>query len=216
MASMGRQDEERATFLSKIGFGSSIVPIALVGFVIACADWLISDVVERNNDFCNACHLRPEVPLHIEIRHDFDARPPNNLAGLHGATQVASRAVREATRCIDCHRGVGLVGRAEVKLLAARDALVWLSGDFDEPTEMSHPLGEADCRQCHREFAASDDDAIELAFHARGVHNAELGMDCVACHSVHDGGPDPALFYLDPGHVRVQCARCHSEFQESR
>ncbi len=92
------------------------------------------DAVERQNDFCNACHL-PDGggPLHIDIRHDFDARPPHNLAGLHALRVREADAPPDPMRCIDCHGGVGLVGQARVKMLAARDALVWLSGDFEEP-----------------------------------------------------------------------------------
>ena len=53
-------------------------------------------------------------------------------------------SVANVQGCIDCHGGVGRVGRSKVKLLAARDALVWLVGDFDEPDHMEYPLGEAD------------------------------------------------------------------------
>lgn len=213
---MAGPGKSRTAFRSNFGRGSTIVAVAFAGLLFGVAGWVITDAIERNNDFCTACHLRPEVPLHIGNRQDFDMRPAASLAGLHGAADVAGRAVRKATQCIDCHRGVGWVGRAEVKLLAARDALVWLTGDFDEPKGMSHPLGEADCRQCHEAFLQPDEATIERAFHARSVHNADLGVLCVECHTVHEGGADPALFFLDSRKVRVQCARCHSEFQESQ
>jgi len=132
-----------------------------------------------------------------------------------------------AFRCIDCHGGTGWLGRAKVKVLAAKDAMVWLGGDFDEPDHMQYPLGEADCRQCHRGFepllqtqvqtqvqSQENVDDESTRFHALAVHNADLGVNCVECHTVHDGGDDLELFYLDATRVREQCGRCHSEFQE--
>jgi nitrate/TMAO reductase-like tetraheme cytochrome c subunit len=105
------------------------------------------------------------------------------------------------------------VGRFEVKVLAARDAIVWLSGNFDEPDHMDHPLGDADCRQCHESFAWLESFADESKFHGLSVHNVDLGVDCVECHTVHQGGEDASLFYLEASGVRAQCARCHSEFR---
>ena len=180
---------------------------------VGSVGWFGSDALERNNDFCNACHVSPGVPLHIDIRRGFDARPPASLAAIHSAAKGTQRALGGEGRCIDCHGGVGLAGRTRVKILAARDALVWLSGNFEEPDGMNHPLGEADCRRCHMEFDASDPDEIEVAFHGLPVHNADLGVECVECHEVHEGGNDAATFFLNAELVRAQCARCHSEFR---
>ena len=49
--------------------------------------WTVTDELERQNDFCNACHIEGEsgesTPLHIAIRHGFDSRPPETLAAAH-------------------------------------------------------------------------------------------------------------------------------------
>lgn len=194
---------------------SRLIAIGLAGFGLACVGWFATDALEANNDFCNACHLPTGAVLHDEIRRGFDAEPVSNLAGVHGASAVERGGPPRAFRCIDCHGGTGLLGRAKVKVLAAKDAMVWLGGDFDEPKHMQYPLGEADCRQCHRGFDPEvNTDYESPRFHALSVHNADLGVDCVECHTVHDGGDDAQLVYLDATLVREQCGRCHSEFQE--
>lgn len=174
---------------------------------------MVSDAVERDNDFCNACHL-PDGggPLHLSIRTDFDARPPASLAALHARAIRADAVPAEPARCIDCHGGVGLAGKARVKLLAARDSLVWLTGDFDEPDHMSTPLLDADCLQCHPAFDETASGLPRPRFHELEVHNRELGAGCVACHLSHEAG-DPDFHFLDLAHVRGQCASCHTEFQ---
>ncbi len=185
--------------------------VGAVSFVLAVVGWFGTDALEANNDFCNACHLPNGDVLHGQIRAGFDARPPTTLSSLHQTAGEPSRAFR----CIDCHGGVGFLGRAKVKALAAKDALVWLGGDFDEPDHMAYPLGEEDCRQCHESFRpAEDEQDAALRFHALAVHNADLGFDCVECHTAHDGGDDPATYFMHAQNVRGQCGRCHSEFQE--
>lgn len=191
------------------------IAIGLAGVGLACAGWLISDALEANNDFCNACHLPTGAALHKEIRRHFDAEDVRNLAAVHGSSPLGQAGATRAFRCIDCHGGTGLLGRAKVKVLAAKDAMVWLAGDFDEPDHMEYPLGEADCRQCHPGFESQENaDPDTTRFHFLAVHNADLGVDCVECHTVHEGGTDAKLFFLDAAHVRKQCGRCHSEFQE--
>ncbi|MBW2275332.1 MAG: hypothetical protein JRG96_18860 [Deltaproteobacteria bacterium] len=192
---------------------SILIGMVVLGTVMAPTGWIVSDALERNNDFCTACHHADGTPLHIQIRRDFDGRPVHSLAGLHAGARVPERALRPATRCIDCHGGVGLVGRARIKALAARDALVWLTGDFEEPTEMKHPLGDADCRQCHLRFEETLPDFGAEPFHSLAVHNVELGVDCVECHRAHETGGAAEIYHLQPDHVQAQCARCHSEFQ---
>ncbi len=189
---------------------------AIAGAVLAPVGWFGTDWLEQDDDFCNACHLEPGVPLHIEIRRDYDTRPVASLAGLHAAALHPTRPAAEAAfRCIDCHGGVGLVGRARTKALAAKDAFWWLVGHFDEPTEMAWPLWDDDCRQCHPDFQESEAAAAEPnpPFHALSVHNAALGMACVECHLSHEPGGLEDLYHLHPAHVRERCAECHSEFE---
>jgi hypothetical protein len=135
------------------------------------------------------------------------------LAGLHAGSRVFHRE-DSAFRCIDCHGGKSLAGRVRVKTLAAKDALVYLSGRFEEPELMRWPLWDEDCSACHPSFDEAGADEGLPAFHALAVHNVDLGVACVECHSAHEAGGDPDAFFLRRTAVRAQCARCHSEFEE--
>jgi hypothetical protein len=191
-----------------VGGGAAALVSAPIG-------WGVTDLLERNDDFCNACHLPDGRALHAEVRRDYDASPPASLAAVHGgATPDRAGAPPRDFRCIDCHGGTGPVGRARVKVLAAKDALVYLTGHFDDPEGMAWPLLDADCRKCHARFDEREAQAWESPrFHQLAVHNAELGVDCVECHLVHAGGVDPTRHFLRADHVRGQCARCHAEFE---
>ena len=191
--------------------------LAVVGIAAAPAAWWITDRLEEDNDFCNACHLSAELPLHIDLRRDFDAMPATSLsaAHAHSARHVETdREVRDF-RCIDCHGGSGLAGRARVKLLAAKDAFWYAVGHFEEPTQMRWPLWDGDCTQCHASFVETEPEAWENPrFHQLAVHNTELGVDCVECHQVHDRQGAPDAYFLVAAEVRSQCFRCHPEFEE--
>ena len=104
-------------------------------------------------------------------------------------------------------------GRARVKLLAAKDALWYVAGHFDEPEGMAWPLWDEDCSQCHASFDESGEDWRTPRFHQLPVHNADLGVDCVECHLVHEVEVDRRRHFLSVSWVRTQCARCHAEFE---
>jgi hypothetical protein len=193
------------------------VALAALGLLAAALAWGVTDRLEQRNDFCNACHLRPGVPLHAEVRRDFDAARPASLAGAHAGSAVAERGSgpEAAFRCIDCHGGTGALGRLRVKALAGRDAFWYVVGRFEEPEGMRWPLWDEDCRKCHASFAeAAGEGWRDPRFHELGVHNADLGVGCVECHLVHEPGGDPEADFLHAARVRSQCARCHSEFEE--
>lgn len=182
---------------------------AALGMAGASTGWWVTDRLEQDNDFCNACHLASGVALHREIRRDFDAAPAMSLAAAH------AEAAGEPFRCIDCHGGVSFPGRVRVKALAAKDALVYLTGRFVEPDHMQWPLWDEDCSQCHASFVESDPEPGEATrFHQFAVHNVALGVDCVECHLSHEPVGDTAPYHLQVDHVRTECARCHQEFEE--
>ena len=185
-----------------------------IGVVLAPVGWFGTDYVEQDNDFCISCHLSADVPLHRHNHADFGGEELVSLAVAHAR---AGNEEREdgAFRCIDCHGGVGFLGKARVKALSAKDALVYLTGSFDEPEGMHWPLLDADCSQCHESFPEPVLESWETPpFHALPVHNQALGVGCVECHTSHE--PTSAeIGFLQPTEVRAQCARCHSEFEES-
>jgi hypothetical protein len=191
-----------------------VLAAVLGGVGAAPLGWMISDRLEQDNDFCNACHLEADLPLHQAIRRDFDQGPARSLAGAHGATHVESRE-DGAFRCIDCHGGASLVGRARVKALAGKDAFWYVTGRFEEPRHMVSPLWDEDCAKCHASFDVSDALAqASTRFHSLPVHNVDLAVRCVECHRVHEPAGTADTHFLHTDLVRGQCARCHTEFEE--
>jgi nitrate/TMAO reductase-like tetraheme cytochrome c subunit len=189
--------------------------VVLVGGMVSfAAGFLVTDHLEQDNDFCNACHLEPGLPLHIDVRRDFDAETARSLAGVHGLARVEGRE-DAAFRCIDCHGGHSPLGRVRVKLLAGLDTFWYVTGRFEEPDGMAWPLWDEDCRKCHERFDEAAPAAWESPrFHQLAVHNVELGVDCVECHQAHEAGGNPQGFFLEPGHVRSRCAVCHPEYAD--
>ncbi len=168
----------------------------------APAGWLASDALESNNDFCTSCHLDAQTPLHADKRRDFDAEPPGSLVAAH-------RSAKPELRCVDCHGGASFPNRLRVKAVAARDAVSYVLGRFEEPKQMAHPLWNEDCVKCHARYEPEREDA----FHAIGVHNLpEFEFDCVQCHRAHPTGRDPALAFLASDDVLPVCRNCHEEF----
>jgi len=188
---------------------------AAVAIVSAPLGWWGTDRLEQDDAFCSACHLPSGEPLHAENAADFRARPALSLAVAHAAAGNDART-DGAFRCIDCHGGTGFAGRARVKLLSLRDALVYLGGRFEEPHGMDWPLQDADCRRCHASFTTTDVPQLgaPIQFHALAVHNQELGVACVTCHLAHERGGLEERNFLHPQPVRAECVRCHPELGE--
>ena len=177
--------------------------VLLVALVAAPAGWLATDALEQDNDFCVACHLDPDTPLHRDKAADFVAAPPASLVAAHHAADAEFR-------CIDCHGGASFLNRARVKAVAARDSIKWAIGRFEEPRKMHHPLWDEDCRQCHESYSSTRDDD----FHAISDHNLfDFDYRCVECHSSHvRQGASPELSFLSEAVVLPICRNCHEEF----
>lgn len=174
----------------------------LAGVAGAPAGWLISDHLESQNAFCVSCHLTAATPLHEKKMHDFETLPATSLVAAH-------RAAKAEFRCVDCHAGASFPNKLRVKAVAARDALLYVLGRFDEPTSMKHPLWNEDCAKCHATYEPERDDA----FHAIDVHNLpDFEYQCVQCHSAHPTGRKASLQYLETEPLVAVCRNCHEEF----
>ncbi len=166
---------------------------------------------ERDNAFCISCHgpAGSDRPLHhgLYTRFTSDAQPLPDLAAAH------YRAPGRVD-CIDCHGGVGAIGRARVLLLSARDTLLYVTRRYGEPKGMDFaPLWDRDCTQCHAGFetvSAAEGEAVRVPFHGHAEHQ-RLPMACVACHAAHVDG-NPQLSFVNDGIAVPQCRRCHEDF----
>lgn len=181
----------------------SSIWIALIAALISApAGWWISDHLEAENEFCTSCHLDAETPLHEQKQGDLLENPATSLVAAH-------RAAEDAFRCIDCHGGASFANKVRVKSVAARDALRYLLGRFEEPKTMQHPLWNEDCARCHRTYAPTRDDA----YHAIDVHNLpDFEYECVQCHQAHPKGRKASLDFLETGPLVAVCRNCHEEF----
>jgi len=194
---------QRLAWLLPLGLGLG------VGLVLGGVGWHVSDRYERRNDFCVSCHLPDGTALHLETRHEFERVVPVNLAGVHGRGWVEERE-DSAFRCIDCHAGTGAVERTKIKLLAARDAVRYLVGSFEEPEGMPFDLSPETCLGCHPTFRRSAAPGWTVqSFHGLPAHDAPGAPRCVTCHVVHQRDGDAFAYFMSRERVDSRCRTCH-------
>lgn len=183
--------------------------LAPIGLVLGVVSWGVSDHYEAQNEFCTACHLPDGTALHLETRELFERVVPVNLAGVHGRGWVEDRE-DEDFRCIDCHAGTGPVERTKVKLLAARDAVRYALGSFEEPDGMPFELSPETCLGCHPTFRHSAAPGWTVqSYHGRPEHDAADAPRCVTCHAVHEQDGDAFAYFMSRPRVDARCRACH-------
>jgi nitrate/TMAO reductase-like tetraheme cytochrome c subunit len=188
-----------------------LASLVALGLLAGAVGWGVSDRLEQRNDFCVSCHLPDGAVLHAETRENFDRVVPVNLAGVHGRGWVEERE-DSAFRCIDCHAGSGAFERTKIKLLAAKDALRYAVGAFEEPEGMPFDLSRKTCLGCHPTFRRSAAPGWTVqAYHGLGAHDAAEEPRCVACHAVHEEDGDAFAYYMARPRVVAQCRVCHGE-----
>jgi hypothetical protein len=181
----------------------------LIVLMLGASSWIYADRIEEQNDFCNACHLTADMPLHLEIRQHFDRVIPQTLAGVHGRGWVEDRE-ESAFRCIDCHAGAGPLERTTIRLLSVRDTLRYAVGAFEEPKGMSFDLSAKVCRGCHPAFRHSAAPGWSFrAFHGVPAHDDGQAPRCVRCHTVHESDGDAFAYFMNRARVDRECRTCH-------
>lgn len=201
--------------MSSIARARVVLVLGVVLMGAGPAGWVATDVLERDNDFCNACHIEGDVPLHIDIRRELDTRPPTSLAARHAQAAPGWRPADPVMRCFDCHSGTGVIGRARIKAVAARDLGIWLLGRAEEPHQLSVAIVDRDCTKCHDRFSTQASTRPRPPFHSLPIHAREVGVACVGCHPVHESEVDPDFHFLAVARVQAECARCHRDFDDA-
>lgn len=169
---------------------------------------------EEQDSFCASCHTEPESTY-----YDRSLAPEMvDLATAHRHTKE--------TRCIDCHAGIGLVGRVEAQLMGARNAVMWYTGSATQPAPLTIPVGDDHCVKCHAEVKTEqfDMEVRSKIFGPRSHYHAYLDQwkasdpqataNCTACHSGHNLGGTDKTTWLVPATVQTVCEACHKVLDE--
>jgi predicted CXXCH cytochrome family protein len=176
--------------------------IALLGAGVMGVGGIGTALTLENQDaFCASCHTEPES---VYYQRSLKAN----------ASDLASYHTHKSTRCIDCHSGAGLLGRADGLRQGSRDLAKFLSGTFHRPAVTLNPLGDASCTKCHS----------NVLDRPAGRSGAGLGhyhfflpqwrqidsqaVQCVSCHSPHTIGL-AGLKFMAQGKVGQLCDACH-------
>lgn len=189
-----------------IGLGLGLIALAAAGIGTAVH-------LENQDTFCASCHTEPETTYVQRAQ----ASEPVDLAAAHASYE-------SATRCIDCHSGPGLKGRAGALYQGAQDVLAFISGAYHQPTIMENPLGDAPCLKCHvqpsRDNPVSLDDnpqVIASNSHYHWVEYTHAWLEavpnpqgtCSTCHPAHNDQTKAVLGFRDMQATNAACDACH-------
>ncbi len=161
--------------------------------------------VEEQDVFCTSCHTQPEVTYFDRTQ----AAAPVDMASEHGT--YASRNPKLAnTRCIECHSGAGLMGRAHSMVKGAENAVRWVMGTAGQPAKLTVPIADENCLKCHVDTPMETDfDSHSHQYLAKWQTAATDAGGCVDCHTAHTLHGNASVGFLNQQRTLVQCDRCH-------
>jgi hypothetical protein len=174
------------------------VPIATVGSASA---------LENLDPLCASCHTQPETEY-----FDRSLTLPSDLASAHTPEEV---------RCIDCHSGAGLAGRAGSLRQGASDLIAFASDDYTAPAVTTNPVGDGACIKCHGQPSAIEDlsapveDISSSHYHFMEYTAEWNGREpdprgtCVICHAAHSLEGLEGQAFTSNAAVQPACEACH-------
>lgn len=180
-----------------------------IGLVVGIAGIGGAVALEQNDHFCASCHTEPEVTYVHQIELAHEEGYARTLAAFHALPQERDA---DGVRCIDCHGGVGIKGRAEGLALAFGDTVAFVTGNFEQPATLDHPLPDEACVQCHGDWA--EDRSFENHVHWQFLEEgAPSDIRCVDCHVSHVEANDFDGF-IRREIVFPECEACHVHMGE--
>ncbi|NOY55144.1 MAG: hypothetical protein GXP34_04075 [Actinobacteria bacterium] len=172
--------------------------LAALGALLLVTGGLSGAHLENRDTFCASCHSQPES---VYVTRSLAANPID-LASFHTTKQV---------RCIDCHSGPGVMGRASALALGVRDATRYFTGRFTQPAPLTRAIADAQCTKCHGDVANGQD--FQNHFHvflAQWQARSPNAASCVRCHESHITDGEARIGFLNEARTTQVCQACHS------
>ncbi len=179
--------------------------LAAVIAIIALAGWEAKEWAKHRDGFCVSCHISEEKPLHGVKNSQMRATPPITLAGVHYGLK------RGGLSCPDCHRGIGLAGRAHEAFLEIKNSFAYLLWSFKEPEKISLAVSNQICEACHKDLKRK---GVKPDYHSFASHDGIEDPPCVACHPQHTLKTAGQDFLNKETAIKI-CEQCHSGAKES-
>jgi predicted CXXCH cytochrome family protein len=178
---------------------ATIAAVVAIALLLGGATVLTAARLEEKDSFCASCHSQNESTYYERTQ----AADSTDLASWHHGDKQ--------TRCIDCHAGPGVAGRAAAMRLGAGDLVAWVTGQAIQPAPLNHPIPDANCLKCHEEVSKTQD--FNRHFHAflpRWQALDPNAATCVSCHSTHTTDGEASLTYLQRDRTVQVCQQCHN------
>jgi predicted CXXCH cytochrome family protein len=178
---------------------SALLAIAAVIFLFMIGSFSYATGMEERDSFCASCHTQPETNFYGRSQ----AVNAIDLASFHATKQ---------TRCIECHSGIGVTGRASAILLGAHNAEKYFTRTAIQPAPLTVPVGDDNCVKCHASVFNSN--GFNNHFHEyllRWQSANPNAATCVDCHSSHTTDGNAQIAYLSQTKTEQVCQNCHQE-----
>jgi hypothetical protein len=169
--------------------GAVLVTALLIGGAIG---------FENQDQNCAACHTQPETTYAARSR----AASAVDLASAHGPLQSGHSGYG---RCIDCHSGVGLLGRAESLTLGANNAFKHFAGIARGPSVTTAPIADANCLKCHTPVLTAE--GFDNHVHTYLPRWRAKSASAATCAHTTDGSVSAG--FLAQSRALAQCDACH-------
>ena len=169
-----------------------------IPFIVSGLAGFTATRFENHDSFCASCHTQPE----LEYYQRESKSSKMDLASFH---------TTKKTRCIDCHSGKGVIGRATALTLGARDLWAYVATHYPQPAPLTRSIPDANCLKCHTDVEKGQD--FNNHFHIFLPKWQALDANaatCVDCHRSHTTDGDSALGYLNQAVTTQVCQECHN------
>jgi nitrate/TMAO reductase-like tetraheme cytochrome c subunit len=191
-----------------------VIGAIVLGIGTTAAGVTIVSGMELDNQFCGSCHTEPETTYLARFATSLTGTSSDSAA-FHYRHSMSYLSPQVANiRCIDCHVGEGVIGRATVLSLAAFDALKYYTHTARQPAQVVFNVQNETCLKCHAQDVMKFADQpqkpfiIDNHFHYKYFQPDAPPVSCVSCHPSHMEGSELNKFQFNKITVPV-CEACH-------